>query len=633
MPSFVTTGTGVVYAVVFVTAFLGVSAGIGRRLLLLLGVREPSAAVEQILIGTVLGAGALQFVPFTLGALAVLSASSLRIALGLVALVAAPDLWTTLLALRAASKRWSRPAGYVFAWLIALLPGLLVAFLLAVTPAIDGDGLGYHLTVPKRWLLAGDLRYLPTYPYSNTPMGVEMLFMNGLAVAGDSAAKLVHFACGLLAAGLSYVAGKRLGGPTVGAVAATAVLYSPFGVGSLIGWAFLEGAVSAALVAACAAWLIWYQERDRAWLRAAVLLAGVGASFKITAALFPVALGILTLLLLTRELRDKGERAVDAAISIARLLPLLVAPMLPWLLRSWIVTGNPVFPIAAGAIPSRDFSAEIAKKFESYNRYMVWGVNLGPSWTLERRKLVLLGFALGLALVGAFVVSRQRNYVRKSTAGVILGTVLLEILAVGLYKRYWIPIIAVGQLPVLALFAKQLSARWVRNGLVVLSGLASLLCAKQGLSSVDYDLGGLLKTPLGIESQRDFLLSHLPLFPLYERANIEQPRPAGVAVAAYCGAFHLESATFCGDFVQESLRYGSWTAFVADVRRLNITHFIAPVEWADPSSKPVLAAGNTSMIVREREQACVGQLIRENAHLVTRASDQGLYAIDLASLH
>jgi hypothetical protein len=633
MPSLMTTGAAIVPAGLFAISFLVVSAGIGRRLLLWISVPDHGPLAERIAAAILLGAGVVQYVPFALGALGYLSPASLRIGLAAIALISLPDAWTTLVAIRSALRTSERPPTWVLAWLCALLPGLLVAFLLTLTPTLDADGLGYHLTVPKRWLLAGSLRYLPTYPYSNTPMGVEMLFMSGMAIGGDTAAKLLHFSLGMVGAWALYLAGKRLAGRMVGAVAASAFLFGPMGVGALLGWAYLEGATSAALIGSALAWLVWYQERDRAWLRCAALLAGIGVCFKITAGLFPVALGVLTLWVLTSEARAQKKPVLAEVLSILRLAPLLLVPALPWLLRSAVVTGNPLFPMGAQWIPSRDFSAKLAGKFESYNRYMVWGVTLGPSWTLERRKLFFLAVALALLVVGVFIASRRRTQVARSTTLVILGTLLVQLAAVGLYKRYWIPVFSVFQLPMIALFVEALSARWVRSALVTVTALLSLMQAKISLGTVDNDVPGLLKTAFGLEDQRQFLLDHMPLFPLYERANSEEPAPSGIGLSQYCGGFYLDRPTFCADIPQDSLRYTAWPTFVSDVRRLGITHFIAPRSWAVAGSKPAMEGGNTSMLVRESEHDCVGLLLREHAKLLASASDQGLYALDLASLH
>ncbi len=635
MPWLVTTGPALLYAGAFGIGFVLLALGLGRRLLLWLGANAVASPLERGALALAAGAGALQLVAFALGAFGALSLTSLRLATVVLSLAVARDIWAVLRRLRDMSKGAPRPA-WLTAWLVALIPGLLLALLSALTPTIDPDGMGYHLTVPKRWLGLGSLAYLPTYPYSNTPMGVEMLFTLGLAWAGDAAAKLIHFLLGLGAALSVYVAAKRLSTGVLPALAVTLLLFGPFGLAPLMGLAYVEAATACVLVAAGLAWLIWYQTRELAWLRLAGLLAGMGVSFKMTAALVPVALSALTLVLLLREARQQQRPLSDTVRPLLNLVVFVALPVLPWFARSAIVTGNPFFPMFAHIIPSRDFSAIQSKQFDQYNRYMVWGVGAGAHWGLGLRKLLLAAAVAALALPGAVVVWRQRSYVARSTAVVVLVTLLVQLSAAGLYKRYWIPLLAVAQLPLLLLLARWLQAAWAQKLVVALTAVLSLVAAKQISSSVNGDIAGLVKTPLGLESQRSFMARQLWLLPLYESVNRDAPANAGVLLAANCGGFHIDRTTFCGDIVQSSLRVSSWDEFKADLLRLGITHVIAPRDWEAPipaDSPPApLQVGNTSYLIREQEHAMVGRILREHSRMVLPAADQGLYAIDLASL-
>ena len=137
MPSLVTTGAAFCYALPFLLVFLVVSVGVGWTLLRAIGVRRHSSTAERSLIALLLGAAALQFVPFSLGAAGALSAVSLRVALAVVALLALPSAWAALRALRVAGRGFARPPLWVLVWVAALFPGLVVAALLALTPTLD----------------------------------------------------------------------------------------------------------------------------------------------------------------------------------------------------------------------------------------------------------------------------------------------------------------------------------------------------------------------------------------------------------------------------------------------------------------------------------------------------------------
>jgi hypothetical protein len=177
MPALLTPAPAILYATFCVAAIMILCLATGRRIGCLLGTTNVDVTLgERFVIALVLGAGAMQFVPFALGAFGVLSSTALRMAIGGLTLFLIADLRAVArVALRAltpfrVSHRW------IIVLAAAIFPALLCSLLSALSPTLDPDGLAYHLTVPKRWLMNGSLAYLPTYTFSNTPMGVEMLF-------------------------------------------------------------------------------------------------------------------------------------------------------------------------------------------------------------------------------------------------------------------------------------------------------------------------------------------------------------------------------------------------------------------------------------------------------------------------
>jgi hypothetical protein len=318
------------------------------------------------------------------------------------------------------------------------------------------------------------------------------------------------------------------------------------------------------------------------------------------------------------------------------LVAFVALPVVPWLARSAILTGNPFFPMFAQIVPSRDFTALQSKQFDEYNRYMTWGVGSGKDWSLALRKQMLAGAAVAIALPGALVVWGQRTFARRTVALVVLGSVLVQLSAAGLYKRYWVPLLAVAVLPMLLIAERWLRERWAEKLVVVASAALSLFASKQILDSVGGDLSGLVATPLGIRGQREFLERQLTMLPIYDAINRDAPPKAGVMLAANCSGFHIDRTTYCADVVQSSLRVSSWDEFKTDLLRLGITYVIAPLEWQfhapDLDVPRRIEVGNTSYLIRDQENVMVHRVLREHGRIVQSAADQGLFAIDLGSL-
>ncbi|HEX2672597.1 MAG TPA: glycosyltransferase family 39 protein, partial [Polyangiaceae bacterium] len=432
-----------------------------------------------------------------------------------------------------------------------------------------------------------------------------------------------------------YLAGKRLRSSLLGAVVATLYLVGPVAVVTLFGCAYLEGVTTCAMSAATLAWVIWFQERRPAWLPLAFALAGIGVSFKITAALFPIALGALTWATLAEPARREGVRPSPLLLPW-RVYPLALLPVAPWLVRSAWLTGNPLFPMFARVIPTRDLSPLLSKQFDDYNRYMLWATRFGAHWSLTQRKLILAAVALAAVALAALAFARLASYMARALVLVTLGTVLAQLAAVGLYARYWIPSFAVLALPLSVLLAERvrLSARTGWTLLVGAALVGSLYQARQGLSSAANDAGGLVRTAFGLEPQREFLLRHQPLYPLYERAN-QLPADSKILLSTYCGGFYLDRITYCAESVQDALRLTAWQYFSADVNRLGATHVLAPSNLLSAVQAKQFATqmqsapgqGSVSEIYRAQQNEFVGRLLDDRGKQLASASDMSLYAL------
>jgi 4-amino-4-deoxy-L-arabinose transferase-like glycosyltransferase len=83
--------------------------------------------------------------------------------------------------------------------LIALILGIAV---LAAVPPVDRDALTHHLAVPKMYLRIGGIYEIPHVPFSYYPMNLDLLYMIPLYFGNDIIPKYIHFGFALLTAGL-----------------------------------------------------------------------------------------------------------------------------------------------------------------------------------------------------------------------------------------------------------------------------------------------------------------------------------------------------------------------------------------------------------------------------------------------
>jgi hypothetical protein len=353
-------------------------------------------------------------------------------------------------------------------------------------------------------------------------------------------------------------------------------------------------------------------------------------SFKITAALLPIALGALTLLTLHERRREAGlPRPLAGALPVmVQLIPFLAAPVVPWLTRAFVLTGNPFFPLLANRIPSRDLSADLATKLDNYNRYLTWGNTIGRDWSLTQRTHLLLAIGLVLLVVGLWTGFKLRTRIARGTAVIVTLTAVAQLSAAGLYFRYSLPLAAALMLPIAAPLESWLARRPMKLAWIAITLVCSLMQARHSFFEEGANLSGLLTTVTGVQDRTAFLQERLPLYPLYERVNRDLPANSGIMLSGYCGAFYIDRATFCAENVQNSLRFTTWEEFIADVRRLGITHLIAPSALATGGPTPYLGGSNPSVITRGAQFRLVRQLLTQHSRTLQTASDQGLYEID-----
>ena len=330
----------------------------------------PSGWRELILFRTATGLGALAYLVFGLAGLHLYTAAYLRILVG--ALLVTGAAWLALRGEqrgpRAASSRTSpldRAGSGDAIWKAVALVALVIALIGALAPEREYDALWYHLGFPRLWLERGYLTDQPQEYVALYPMTWELLYGAALSLGGPVAAKLLHFTMLPLLGLLVFQATHRfLPGTSPWAAAAFFVTIPTVLWEATTAYVDLGLTVYAGL--ACYALFRYAGERARSWLLLAAVQLGLALATKHLGGLILVVATASLFLFLWR--RD-GLRRVVGPVALLVAVALLIA--LPWYLRSWLATGNPVFPElygVFGAPPDRwDAAADAAlNRFEAH---------------------------------------------------------------------------------------------------------------------------------------------------------------------------------------------------------------------------------------------------------------------------
>lgn len=249
---------------------------------------------------------------------------------------------------KAEFKKQSGRGGGADAYEIALVSIISASaalyFFNCFAPPLNYDTLSYHLAVPKLFMDAGGIRFIPENVYSNFPMNMEFLFLLGMLLRDDSLARLFHFAAGALSCLAVYsFAAKHF--TQKAALTASAAFYTAPFVGLLSGWAFNELLLSLYTLLSIFCFCEWAKNSRTEDLAVCSVFCGLAVGTKYTAFLF-----LLPFLLAAAAVKvriDGGNaRKILRTAAMAGAISLLVT--LPWLIKNAVYTHNPVYPFLHG---------------------------------------------------------------------------------------------------------------------------------------------------------------------------------------------------------------------------------------------------------------------------------------------
>jgi len=240
------------------------------------------------------------------------------------------------------------------------LPIILFAALYllhALAPEIQPDGATYHLGLPKTWLREAGFPAQIGF-YEIMPLGLETLYAAAMALGGNP--KLLSLAFLLLTLPLI-----RMLGVEGNAARLASVLYfcAPV-VGACGSSSYTDGTLVFFTLAAIVL-------ASRGYPAAAGLAAGFCYAIKFSGAI--VLLPVLGLILWLRRFTGAALAAAAACAGI-----------LPWMLRAYVLTGDPIAPLGNALFPNASFhllsEVQLAEFMRSYHgtpwREMPWSLTV-----------------------------------------------------------------------------------------------------------------------------------------------------------------------------------------------------------------------------------------------------------------
>ncbi len=555
---------------------------------------------EAVPVAASLGIGCFAYSGLTLTTIDLYHVEVLRF-LAAVPLIAGLALWLS------GSRQWPRiPTLRLQSWSKSrllwqgcVMLGMSSALLAALAPEREYDALWYHLAYPQRFLQQGQLVDVPTDYVSLYPMTWELWFGFGLAVGNQTTATLLHFACLPLTALLTYELTRRF---VRGASAWLAMAL--FTTVPTVLWeastAYIDLALGLHVTLVMYSLLRFLQGQQRQWLLIAAYNLGMALATKHLAlvVLGLASAGMVLRLWQTERRVWPAVRPVLAFVTLSLILPL------PWYARSWLASGNPVFPelySIFGAPPER-WDAVTAQGLQRFlDQFGPPGTTLNPlvlPWHMTMHAERYHG-ALGplfLWLLPLLALLRWRGAIPWLTAFVVCFVAVWASPLASFQMRFLVPITPLLAVLSAAAFGRLAAmTRYVASstGTTILSCMTALVLILNlppftALHERDRigDLGWINSTlhglPLGVvigaESQAQYLTRTVSSFGVWSFANKTLPSDARVLSWSGGEEFYTKHDRIWANAA--AVRRVAWAApaqskaALQGLRELGITHLI-----------------------------------------------------------
>lgn len=537
----------------------------------------------QAIFGAGLGLGLLGYLTLGAGLAGFASPLSCLAILALVFAATAGEILRLLRRAAAGARAWRLELGPAGTAALALLGAFLTITLLgALSPPFYYDGLVYHLTVPKLHLLRGLVGYIPENVHAQYPSLAQMLYLLALGLRDDIAVKLLNLGLGLLLAGAVYLYGRTFADRATGAWAAVIVLTTE-AVTMTLTRVMIDAATALFPFLALFAIALWERAecRDRRLLALAGVLGGLGLSTKYTTFwLWATLLAAIALLELQRR---RGAAAAIGSAALAGGISLIV--LLPWLVKTWVWTGNPVFPFFYDLLGGSPWDAWAQERFAAYNAGMGGPISWQSIWRTPLEMFLVRGSMENLTLGAVFLLTLPFVLADRARprAFALAGAVALA------YLPYWFLSARIVRYLVLVVPCAALLVAHARTALApggrARRALGALLIAGMLHNLVFFAVDELtvfepVAVALGAETREAFLSRKLQCYETMRFASRTLPRDAKVFFIGETRGYHLDR-----DYIANSAHDPSLLAALVrrtrdaggvarELRALGVTHLL-----------------------------------------------------------
>jgi hypothetical protein len=221
----------------------------------------------------------------------------------------------------------------------------------ALAPELSFDALNVHLPYSRQAAASGRIGFSPNNWSSAMPALPLMSYITAFTLSGVTSAKLFNWIAYLLCGAVIFSFVRNWFGLVPASAAAALFLVSPLPLYEAT-TALIDLPLALYSTVAVLAVLHWTASDESNWLRLGGAAFGFALSCKYHAAFWGLPLAIV---IVWHSLRRRDAARV-IVFRLGGFLGIAALLFSPWLVRAWIFTGNPVFPLANGFFKSPWFT-------------------------------------------------------------------------------------------------------------------------------------------------------------------------------------------------------------------------------------------------------------------------------------
>ena len=227
------------------------------------------------------------------------------------------------------------------------LLGLLIisTIILASVPPVSRDALVHHLAVPKLYLKHGGIYEIPSMSFSYYPMNLDLLYLIPLYFGNDIIPKFIHFCFALLTAGIIFNYLRRRQAKIYALYGVVFFLSIPIIVKLSI-TVYVDLGLTFFSTVSVISLLRWIESNYRLrFLIISAVSCGLAMGTKYNGLIVFFLLSLFIPFISSRYAKDCGPGFLNSAGRGLMFAFIALAVFSPWMIKNYIWTNNPVYPL------------------------------------------------------------------------------------------------------------------------------------------------------------------------------------------------------------------------------------------------------------------------------------------------